>query len=299
MRFLVSLLFATSLSGLAAADYDVLIVGGLVYDGTGAPPRQAAVGIKGDKIALVGEAGTSTATRTIDVKGKAVAPGFMDMHAHLDTLPRLPAGESAVRQGVTTGLGGPDGNGPWPMADHLQEMERLPLGLNVAFLTGHNTIRLGVLKMADRSPAPSELKQMQEMVAQAMREGAFGLSTGLKYLPGAFAQTDELIALSAIAGQLGGFYASHLREEGTGLLPAVGEAIEIGRKARIPIVITHHKAVGKPTWGASVKTLALVDAARAQGIDVMMDQYPLPSHSTGTSHHKCLEMNPRHGRLRD
>ncbi|HEV2149333.1 MAG TPA: amidohydrolase family protein [Longimicrobiaceae bacterium] len=153
--------------------------------------------------------------------------------------------------------------------------------MNVGFLVGHNTIRREVTGMADRAPTPQELERMRAMVARAMAEGAFGLSTGLKYLPGAYSQTDEVVALSRAAADSGGIYTSHLREEGLGLLEGVAEAVEIGRRAEIPVVLTHHKAVGKPMWGASVRTLAMIDSARAAGVDVMADQYPYTATHTG------------------
>jgi dihydroorotase/N-acyl-D-amino-acid deacylase len=182
---------------------------------------------------------------------------------------------------VTTALGGPDGSSPWPLAPYLDSAQALGLGMNVAFLTGHNTIRRDVMGMADRAPTADELQRMREMVAQAMGDGAWGLSTGLKYLPGAYAKTDEVVALAQAAADSGGIYTSHLREEGLGLIDGVGEAIEIGRRAHIPVVLTHHKVVGKPMWGASVRTLAMIDSARAAGIDVMADQYPYTATYTG------------------
>jgi dihydroorotase/N-acyl-D-amino-acid deacylase len=205
------------------------------------------------------------------------------MHAHLDPLLRLPGAESMARQGVTTALGGPDGGSPFPLARYLDSAQALGLGINVAMLVGHNTIRQRVMGLANRAPTPEERERMEGMVALAMRDGAFGLSTGLKYLPGAFARTDEVVALARVAARSGGIYTSHLREEGLGLLAAVAEAIEIGRSAGIPVVLTHHKAVGQPMWGASVRTLAMVDSARAAGVDVMMDQYPYTATYTGIS----------------
>jgi N-acyl-D-amino-acid deacylase len=271
----LALVIAFWIQPSAAADFDLLVRGGLVYDGSGGAPMRADLAVTGDRIVRVGGiAPAATAKRVIDARALAVAPGFIDLHAHLEPLHRMPAGESAVRQGVTTALGGPDGTSPWPIGDHLRETDRLPLGLNVAYLVGHNTIRRMVLKMADRAPSPAELTRMQRMVEQAMHEGAFGISTGLKYLPGAFSKLDELVALSAVAGKLGGIYTSHLREEGLGLIEAVDEAIAIGRRARIPVVLTHHKVVGQQMWGASERTLAMVEAARAAGTDVMLDQYP-------------------------
>lgn len=268
---------------VVAADYDLIISGGLVYDGTGGEPVRADVAVKGDTIARVGAMAGATARRRIDATGLAVAPGFIDLHAHLDPIRRMPDCESAVRQGVTLALGGPDGGGPWPFGDALAAVEKLPLGINVAYLAGHNSIRISVMKLVDRAPTPAELAEMETRVERSMQEGAFGLSTGLKYLPGAFARRDEIVALSRIAGRHGGIYTSHLREEGTGLLPAVAEAIQIGAEAGLPVVLTHHKVIGQPSWGASVQTLAMVDAARARGLDVMIDQYPYTASYTGLS----------------
>ncbi len=263
--------------------YGVLIAGGTVIDGSGGTPYRADVAISGDRIVRVSRSPLErdSATRVIDATGRVVAPGFIDLHAHLDPLLRLPGAESAVRQGVTTALGGPDGSSPWPLAPYLDSAQALGLGLNVAFLTGHNTIRRRVMGMADRAPTADELRRMREMVAQAMGDGAWGLSTGLKYLPGAYAKTDEVVALAQAAADSGGIYTSHLREEGLGLIDGVEEAIEIGRRAHIPVILTHHKVVGKPMWGASVRTLALIDSARAAGIDVMADQYPYTATYTG------------------
>jgi dihydroorotase/N-acyl-D-amino-acid deacylase len=267
----------------APSRYDVLIAGGTVIDGTGSAPYRADVAISGDRIVRVSRSPLErdSATRVIDATGRVVAPGFIDLHAHLDPLLRLPGAESAVRQGVTTALGGPDGSSPWPLAPYLDSAQALGLGLNVAFLTGHNTIRRRVRGMADRAPTADELRRMREMVAQAMGDGAWGLSTGLKYLPGAYAKTDEVVALAQAASDSGGIYTSHLREEGLGLIDGVEEAIEIGRRAHIPVILTHHKVVGKPMWGASVRTLAMIDSARAAGIDVMADQYPYTATYTG------------------
>jgi dihydroorotase/N-acyl-D-amino-acid deacylase len=267
----------------AAGNYDILIAGGTVVDGTGSAGYRADVAITGDRIVRVSRTtiDPSSAMRVIDAKGRVVAPGFIDLHAHLDPLLRLPGAESAVRQGVTTALGGPDGSAPFPLAPYLDSAQALGLGLNVAMLAGHNTIRRRVLGMADRAPTAAELERMRTMVAQAMGDGAWGISTGLKYLPGAYAKTDEIIALAQVAADSGGIYTSHLREEGLGLIDGVAEAIEIGRQTHIPIELTHHKVVGKPMWGACRRTLAMIDSARAEGIDVMADQYPYTATYTG------------------
>lgn len=267
----------------ATPPYDLLITGGTVIDGTGRARYRADVAINGDRIALVSRRPlpASTARRTIDATGLIVAPGFLDLHAHLEPLLGMPDAESHVRQGVTTALGGPDGGGPWPFAAYLDSATSLGVGMNVAFLVGHNTIRRNVMQLANRHPTPAELDQMRAMVAQGMQEGAFGLSTGLRYLPGTFSGTDEVVALSRVAADSGGIYTSHLREEGLGVIEGVAEAIEIGRRTGITVVLTHHKVIGKPMWGKSVRTLAMVDSARNAGVDVRLDQYPYTATSTG------------------
>lgn len=264
--------------------YDLLLTGGTVIDGTGAAGRGADVAIRDGRIVAVGaDLPRDSTTRTIDAAGHVVAPGFIDLHAHLDPLLRLPGAESAVRQGVTTALGGPDGTSPWPLAAYLDSASMLGLGINVAFLVGHNTIRGQVMGRENRAPTADELARMKGMVAQGMDEGAFGLSTGLRYIPGAFSETDEVVELSAVAAERGGIYTSHLRDEGMQLIAGVAEAIDIGRRAGIPVVLTHHKVIGRPMWGSSERTLAMVDSARAAGIDVMADQYPYTASYTGIS----------------
>jgi N-acyl-D-aspartate/D-glutamate deacylase len=165
----------------------------------------------------------------------------------------------------------------------LDSLSKIDLGLNVAYLIGHNTIRKEVMGLANRQPSAEELDLMESYVQQAMYEGAFGISTGLKYLPGTFAEVDEIIALSKVAATEKGIYTSHLREEGLGLLEAVKEAIYVSQEAKIPVVLTHHKAIGIKMWGASIQTLALVDSARTNGLDIMMDQYPYTASHTGIS----------------
>ena len=271
------------LGAQGAPQYDVLITGGTVIDGSGSAGYRADVAVRGDRIVRVSRTplARTDARRVIDATGRIVSPGFIDLHAHLDPLLRLPGAESHVRQGVTTALGGPDGGGPYPLRSYLDSARAKGLGMNVAFLAGHNTIRERVMGMADRAPTAAELARMRQMVGESMAQGAFGLSTGLKYLPGAYSKIDEVIALSEVAADSGGIYTSHLREEGLGLIDGVGEAIEIGRRARIPVVLTHHKVIGKPMWGASTRTLAMIDSARAKGIDVMADQYPYTASYTG------------------
>ncbi len=268
---------------LETGDWDTVIVGGRVVDGTGAPGFTADIAIVDDRIVRVSAEGLDPtgADRVVDATGMVVAPGFVDLHTHLNTIDDHPDARSHVSQGVTTALGGPDGGGPFPFGAYMSELEEMGVGMNVGYLTGHNTIRRTVMGLEDRSPTPDELARMRGMVARAMDEGAWGVSTGLKYLPGAFSDVDEVVALSEAAAEAGGIYTSHLREEGLGLLEGVSEAIEIGRRADIPVVLTHHKVVGEPMWGSSSTTLAMVDSARAAGVDVMIDQYPYAASYTG------------------
>ena len=254
---------------------DVLIVNGTVIDGTGSPGRRADVAIRGDRIVAVGSnLPRGTATRVIDAQGKMVTPGFIDLHAHLEPLLDMPLMESALRQGVTLAMGGPDGGSPLPLKPYMDSVRTAKPGINVGYLVGHNDVRRAVLGMAARAPNDAELARMKRLVAVAMGQGAFGLSTGLLYLPGTYSNVEEVIALSKTAADSGGIYTSHLRKEGIGLLDGVGEALEIGRRAKIPVVLTHHKAVGQQMWGKSVVTVAMVDSARKAGTDVMIDQYP-------------------------
>ncbi|HEX9562899.1 MAG TPA: D-aminoacylase [Gemmatimonadaceae bacterium] len=286
MRVLWLLLVGGAASaGAQTPQYDLVISGGVVVDGTGAAGFRADVAITGERIAAVSRTpiDAALARRRIDASGLVVAPGFIDLHAHLEPILSMPDAESHVRQGVTLALGGPDGGGPAPIGPYLARVAAMPLGMNVAFLTGHNTIRRAVMGTANRAPTDAEMQRMRAMVAESMGQGAFGLSTGLRYVPGYYSRTEEVVALSQVAADSGGIYTSHLREEGIGLLDGVAEALEIGRRAKIPVVLTHHKAVGQRMWGKSAVTLAMVDSARRAGTDVMIDQYPYTASSTGLS----------------
>ena len=277
------LLSLLAITACQPPQYDVVILNGNVIDGTNQEAVQKDIGIIGDKIVSVGLSGKYVAQDTIDAAGLVVAPGFIDLHTHLEPIKKLPEAKSHVMQGVTTALGGPDGGGPWPFGPYLDTLAEMGVGLNVGYLVGHNTVRRNIMSLDNRAPTDEELESMKSQVSQAMDEGAFGISTGLKYLPGTFSKVDEVIALSKVSAEKGGFYTSHLREEGLGLIDAVAEAIDIGREAEIPIVLTHHKVVGKPMWGQSNRTLAMVDSANAIGLDIMIDQYPYTASHTGIS----------------
>ncbi|MEJ7810166.1 MAG: D-aminoacylase [Gemmatimonadaceae bacterium] len=261
---------------------DVLIRNGQVVDGSGAAPRRADVGIRGDRIAFIGNASRArvTGTRTIDAAGLVVAPGFIDPHTHtLEDLnsPQRRQNVNYLMQGVTTVITGNDGGGPADIAATLDGWERGGIGTNAALLVGQGTVRRSVLGMSDAKPTPAQLDSMRALVLRAMRGGALGMSTGLYYAPGSYATTDEVIALARVAAEQGGVYDSHLRDESSytiGLVGAVTEAIRIAREARIPVNISHIKALGADVWGQSDSIIALIKRARSEGLQVTADQYP-------------------------
>lgn len=263
--------------------YDVVIKNGLVVDGAGNDTVRTDLAIRNGKIVATGKFDTGQRVgRIIDAQGLIVAPGFIDIHTHAERkLPLCPAAENYITQGVTTVIGGNCGGSPLPMGKYIRKVDSTGLAINLGLLVGHNTIRRKVMGSANRSPTPAELVKMKELVKQAMADGAFGLSTGLKYVPGAFSKTDEVVALAKMVAESGGIYATHMRDEGLGLIGAVREALIIGDKANIPVEISHLKAMGKSMWGSSKKVLAMIDSARAAGLDVTFDQYPYTATSTG------------------
>lgn len=283
MKNCLILLFFLTLISCKSDKYDLIIVNGTILDGTGSESFQADIGILDERILEIGNLKNAEAKTIIDASGMVVSPGFIDMHTHLEPIMEMPDAKSLIMQGVTLALGGPDGGGPWPFGSYLDSLEQLGTGPNLAYLIGHNTIRREVMGNVDQAPTLSQMDSMKNYVEMAMKEGAFGISTGLKYLPGTFAKVDEIISLSKVASSYQGIYTSHLREEGLGLIDAVQEAILISKEAEIPVVLTHHKAIGVKMWGASVKTLSLVDSARKEGLDIMMDQYPYAASHTGIS----------------
>ncbi|MEO8448639.1 MAG: amidohydrolase family protein [Gemmatimonadota bacterium] len=268
---------------------DLLITGGSVYDGSGAPPSRSIIGIRGDRIVLVRPAGGAlpAAARVIDAAGLVVAPGFIDPHSHTFEDLSSPAGRAQADylfQGVTTVVTGNDGGGPIAVGRSFKQWTETGIGTNAALYVGHGTVRGAVLGMSDRAPTAAELGRMRELVRQAMAEGALGLSTGLYYAPGSYGTTEEVIELAKVAGAAGGIYDSHLRDESSytvGLLAAVDEALRIGREAHLPVHIAHVKALGRDVWGYADSIIAHVARARASGQVVTADQYPY--NASGTS----------------
>jgi len=290
------IIFATSLALMACAGqraepgFDLILAGGLVYSGEDSAGFEADVGIRQDRITAIGDLEAANSELRLDVTGLVVSPGFVDIHSHAvrssrenSGLFRHPEAENYVRQGVTTAIGGPDGGSWFPIRNLLDGLESEPLSINFGTFVGHNTIRQNVMQREDRPATDTELQQMKDMVRQGMRDGAYGLSTGLKYIPGAYADTGEVIELARVAGQFGGIHISHMREEGLELLKSVRETIRIGEEGGLPTQLTHHKVVGAPMWGKSTETLDLVDAALQRGVDVSIDQYPYTASSTGIS----------------
>jgi N-acyl-D-amino-acid deacylase len=264
--------------------YDVLVRGGTLVDGTGRARFRADVAIQGDRIARISESGIpqEQARAVLSANDLIVAPGFIDQHAHIQiTIHEYPLAENFIRQGITTILASLHaGDQPWPLDRYMAALQIAP---NVGFFAGHNWTRTKVLGLANRAPNASELEVMKDLVDQSMRAGALGLSTGLVYVPGNYAKTEEIIELAKVAARHGGLYVSHMRDEAAGLLDSVAELIRICREAGLPGQVQHHKAVGVSQWGWSQKSLAMIDEARVAGLDIKHDLYPYTASSTGSS----------------
>lgn len=286
-----------------AERYDLLIRNAEVYDGSGAAPTRVDVGVRGERIALVGDADDAEADKEIDAAGLALAPGFIDVHTHDDFAALThPSMSFKTRGGVTTCVVGNCGFGaapyaaaaemigaltnigdvsPWEgYAGYLDTLATRPLGANIAVLAGHGTIRMSVMGRANRAPTDDELEQMKALVQEALDAGVVGMSTGLIYEPGRYAKTDEIAELAGVMKGTGALYATHMRDEGPGLVSSVKEAIEIGERAGVPVQISHHKAAGRNSWGLVNESLKLIEAAQERGESVHADQYPYTAGST-------------------
>ena len=293
-------------SALRFGVMDLLIRDATVYDGTGGPPRRADVGVTGGRIEAVGDLATRRAGSEVAADGLALAPGFIDVHSHDDfAVFLLPEMDFKVAQGVTTEVVGNCGLGAAPFGaartyltffaadrqaaslpawdtygEYLDAVDANPPSLNVAVLVGHGTLRLAAMGNQRRAPAEAEMAQMLDTLAEGLEAGCVGYSTGLIYEPGRYSNTDELLALACDMTQVGGVYASHMRNESDRLLEAVTETIRIGEEAGVAVQISHHKASSPSAWGLVKDSLALIDAARARGVDVTANQYPYTAGST-------------------
>jgi N-acyl-D-amino-acid deacylase len=275
------------LAGAVAAQrpaaIDLAIVGGRVVDGSGAPGRIADLGIKDGTIVQIGRIDSRAAAAAIDAKGLVVAPGFVDVHTHADELAESPMARNFVAMGVTTVVAGNCGGSALDVGDALVRIGQAGPSVNFATLIGHNTVRSAVMGTAQRLASAGELSKMKALVWKGMADGAVGFSTGLQYIPGAYASTNEIIELARVAAGAGGIYASHMRNEGTALEQAVEETIRIGEAAGARVQISHLKVDSPSRWGASATALALIDAARARGVDVRADHYAYTAAGSGLS----------------
>jgi N-acyl-D-amino-acid deacylase len=262
------------------APYDLIIRNGRIIDGTGSPWYRADIAVRGDAIVRIAPSIADPAAVSIDAGGRVVSPGFIDIHNHArENIFELPTADNYIRQGVTTIIEGPDGGSPIPLAPFLEKLATLQKSINIGSFVGQGSVREAVLGTVNRRPTPAELDKMRGIVDDAMKAGAFGLSTGLFYVPGAFTPIEEVVELARVAGRHGGIHISHMRDEAFGVLDSVRETIRIGEEGGLPTQVTHHKIVGPRNYGKSLETLKLLDAARERGVDATSDQYPYTASS--------------------
>lgn len=267
-----------------AIPYDIIIQNGMIVDGTGAPAYPASIAIQEDKIVKISKENIAAAptTRLIDAKGLIVSPGFIDMHTNVEVnIQDYPTAENFIRQGVTTIMASlHSGDQAFPLDTYADTLTMAP---NMGYFAGHSWIRKQVMGKENKAPSSVELDSMKYYVAETMKQGAIGLSTGLEYVPGNYANEAEIVELAKIASQYNGAYFTHMRNEGSGLLTSIQESINVGKKANIPVQINHLKATGQTQWGWAEKALTLIDSARQAGIDVSHDIYPYTAFSTISS----------------
>ncbi len=286
--------------------FDVIICNGKIVDGTGSPWFYGDIGIKGDQITAVGNLKRESTKELINAEGKVVAPGFIDIHSHSDDKFVIDSqADSKLRQGVTTEVMGQCGNSIAPIQggcrniiidelqkeniqvkwksfeEYLEFLQDKGLPVNLVGMVGHGTLRKQVMGYENRQPSQDELDEMKRILKLALEDGAFGMTTGLIYPPGSYAQEDELIELLQEVSHFNGIYMTHMRNEGSSLVRSVQDTIQVGKHARVKVQISHHKAVGRYNWGKISETLQLVTEARQQGLDIAMDQYPYTATSTG------------------
>ncbi|HEY0042565.1 MAG TPA: D-aminoacylase [Flavisolibacter sp.] len=285
MRFFILLLAVFFFPVLhAQTSVDVLIKNGRILDGTGNSWFWGDVAIKDGKVIKIGTQLTMSATKTIDAKGLIVAPGFIDVHTHIEgDEVKNPTADNFIYDGVTTVVTGNCGSSHVDIKAYVKKLDSLRTSINVATLIGHNDVRKAVMGTANRQATEEELKRMEALVEQGMRDGAVGFSTGLIYIPGTYSSTDEVVRLAKAAAKYKGVYASHMRDEGDSVVQAINEAIHIGREAKMPVEISHFKLSGQQNWGRSNETIPLIIKAREEGLDVTIDQYPYTASSTSLS----------------
>ncbi len=283
-RTLFLLLFPILVSAQDPATCDILITNGKIIDGTGNSWYYGNIAVKDGKIIRIGRDVNMPAAKTIDAKGLIVAPGFIDVHTHLeDDETKDPEAKNFIYDGVTTCVTGNCGSSNVDIGKYLQWVDSLKLSINVASLIGHNDVRKAVMGRANRDATADEMSRMEQLVDKAMKDGAVGLSTGLIYIPGTYTKTPEIVALAKVAAKYDGVYATHMRDEGDSVTYAINEALTIGREAKIPVEISHFKLSGQHNWGRSRETVPMIEAARKEGIEVTIDQYPYTASSTSIS----------------
>ncbi len=281
---LVGLILMGSGAGFGQQKADVIIRNARVADGSGNPWYRADIAVRGDRIAAIGNLKGWYGSKEIDAKGQIAAPGFIDVHTHIEgDEAENPQATNFIYDGVTSVITGNCGSSKTNIEKYYAWLDSLRLSINAGTLLGQNDIRKAVMGRANRLATETELLQMDSIVHKAMLEGALGMSTGLIYIPGSYTPTEEIVRLAKIVAAYGGIYATHMRNEGDSVVQAIKEALRIGREAGIPVEISHFKVSGQQNWGRSRETLALVEAARRDGLDVTIDQYPYTASSTSLS----------------
>lgn len=270
-----------AVSLLHAADFDLLIRNARVVDGSGNPWFRADIAVAQGRIAAVGQLNGKTADRVIDAADRVAAPGFIDVHTHVEAVvEKVPRGDNFLLDGVTTMVTGNCGGSRPDLGEWFRRLDTIGLGLNLSSLIGHNAVRAAAMGTANRAANAEEIARMQSLVDKGMRDGAVGFSTGLIYIPGTYSNTDEVVALAKAASKHGGVYASHMRDEGEAITEAIDEAVRVGKEAGMRVQISHFKIDNAKLWGASVKSIEQVENYRRQGVDVVVDQYPYDHSST-------------------